>query len=738
MKTRPNHSLLLAALIWTALVLASAPRATGQPLATAFTYQGRLNDGGSPANGSYVLRFSLYPAAGNSLPLGAPVTLSPEDVTNGLFTVTLNFGPGIFTGASRWLGLEVRTNGNAVFFPFVSLTPLQPILPAPYAIYAGSVDAMGIIGVVPNATSFSGPLLGDVTGTQGATVVASVNGVTAFDVASGAIRANAATPVNAGGTIVKRDDFGNFSAATITGTFAGNGAGVTEVNAATLGGLTSFNFWKLGGNFFTSPGTHFLGTTDDQALELKVNNARAFRIEPTSTSPNLIGGHAANRVVSGRVGGTIGGGGNAGQGHLIDGEYGTIAGGIANSVTANFAFVGGGFGNRAEGQDSVVAGGSGNRAIANQSTVGGGIENGASGVSSTIGGGIDNLASEPFSTVGGGNANHAIGQDAVVSGGSGNRAQAGQSTVSGGIGNTNYSSEATIGGGSTNLIQINARAATIAGGYLNNVSNNSPYGTIGGGRGNVVGTSSPFSAIGGGGDNHIANNAPAATIAGGYLNNVGTNADSCVIGGGAYNQITDNSYFATIPGGLQNTATNHAFAAGRRAKAIYPGAFVWGDSTDADIAAISANSVTMRAASGYRLFSKSDASAGVSLAANGTAWAVISDRNVKKDFAPLDSRGILEKLAALPITQWHYQWEAPEVTPHIGPMAQDFKAAFYPGTDEKSITTQEADGVALATIQGLNQKHEAEVKSKDARIRELEQRLEKLERLMNQQDGGAR
>jgi len=60
-------------------------------------------------------------------------------------------------------------------------------------------------------------------------------------------------------------------------------------------------------------------------------------------------------------------------------------------------------------------------------------------------------------------------------------------------------------------------------------------------------------------------------------------------------------------------------------------------------------------------------------------------------------------------------------------MAQDFKAAFYPGRDDKGITTQEADGVALAAIQGLNQK----VEEKDARIAELERRLEKLEVLIN-------
>ena len=68
--------------------------------------------------------------------------------------------------------------------------------------------------------------------------------------------------------------------------------------------------------------------------------------------------------------------------------------------------------------------------------------------------------------------------------------------------------------------------------------------------------------------------------------------------------------------------------------------------------------------------------------------------------------------------------------PHIGPVAQDFKAAFYPGRDDKSITTLEFDGVALAAIQGLNQKLMEELKHRDTENAELKQRLEALETLV--------
>jgi hypothetical protein len=287
----------------------------------------------------------------------------------------------------------------------------------------------------------------------------------------------------------------------------------------------------------------------------------------------------------------------------------------------------------------------------------------------------------------------------------------------------------TISGGYYNTIQANANSATIGGGLGNGILTNSAYATVSGGEANTIQTNSWYATISGGVNNKIRPNAAYAVIGGGGVNEIQDSAGFATIGGGRLNTVLTNTLYATIPGGRENCAAANAFAAGTRAKATHLGAFVWADSTGANLDSAADNSVTLRAAGGYRLFSNSGTTAGVSLAPDGTAWAVISDRNVKKDFAPVDQRTILEKLAALPITQWHYQWEPPDVTPHIGPMAQDFKAAFYPGTDDKSITTQEADGVALAAIQGLNQK----VEEKDAEIRNLRARLEKLEHLLHRE-----
>ena len=114
---------------------------------------------------------------------------------------------------------------------------------------------------------------------------------------------------------------------------------------------------------------------------------------------------------------------------------------------------------------------------------------------------------------------------------------------------------------------------------------------------------------------------------------------------------------------------------------------------------------------------------------NGTTWVNGSDRNSKEAFAAINARTVLEKVSALPITEWKYKVEADD-TRHVGPMAQDFHAAFgLNGGDDKHIATVDEEGVALAAIQGLNQKLEAENAA-------LKARLEKLERLMTEKLGG--
>lgn len=104
----------------------------------AFTYQGRLNNGGSPANGSYDLTFALFTDSNAVNHVGGTLTNTAIAITNGLFTAVLDFGPGIFTGTPLWLQIGVKTHGSGAFTP---LTPLQPLTPSPYAIYATGAAA---------------------------------------------------------------------------------------------------------------------------------------------------------------------------------------------------------------------------------------------------------------------------------------------------------------------------------------------------------------------------------------------------------------------------------------------------------------------------------------------------------------------------------------------------------------------------------------------------------------------
>jgi Chaperone of endosialidase len=471
---------------------------------TAFTYQGRLNANGAPANGLYDFNFGLFSTSGGGSALGSLDFFFGVPVTNGLFTVTLDFGTN-FPGAARWLEIAVRTNATATY---TTLAARQPITPAPYAITAGSLVGNGLAaGVYSSAVTFNNP----------------------------------------------------------ANSFVGDGTGLANVNAATFGGLTSSNFWQVGGNTGTSGG--FIGTIDNQPFDLRVNNVRAMRYRlNTGTSgytnaPNVIGGSSVNTVSSGVVGATIGGGG----GNEIHGAS------VANQVNADFA------------------------------TVGGGQNNTASGDYATVGGGYGDTASGAYATVAGGDQNIASGD------------------------------------------------------------------------------------------------------------------------------------YGTVPGGAYNTAGgNWSFAAGYQAHAGHQGAFVWADfSPNLTFSSTTANQFRVRATGGAAFataidYTDGSVTAGVHVVGGGTSWSSISDRNAKKNFSPVNAEAVLERLVAMPVQSWNYKWESDTNTPHIGPMAQDFKPAFYPGRDDKSISTLEFDGVELAAIQGLNQKLEA----KESEIQQLKKSMAELKALV--------
>ncbi|MBL9134507.1 MAG: DUF2793 domain-containing protein [Verrucomicrobiales bacterium] len=257
--------------------------------------------------------------------------------------------------------------------------------------------------------------------------------------------------------------------------------------------------------------------------------------------------------------------------------------------------------------------------------------------------------------------------------------------------------------------------------------------TIGGGTGNQIGDDSDYALISGGDQNQIDSGVNKAVIAGGTQNRISSKSTASVIGGGSENRVQGSAPYATIPGGLLNeVSASYGFAAGRRARAQHSGAFVWGDSTDSQISSTTENQFVVRASGGAKIYSNSGTSSGVSLSAGGNSWSSVSDRNQKHDFEEVDTIEILERLAAIPVLRWRYIWEEPESSKHLGPVAQDFKPAFYPGRDDTSISTLEFDGVALAAIQGLNRKVEV-LKSENAQLKaQMQWILERLQALEQQ------
>ena len=124
---------------------------------TAFTYQGRLQDGGTNANGSYDFQFTLWDAlnGGTQQPQAAPVTVTKSNVvvTNGVFTTQLDFGAAAFSGADRFLETSVRLSGAT---SFTLLSPRQPITSTPYAVRSASSNNADVAATATNAAQLGG------------------------------------------------------------------------------------------------------------------------------------------------------------------------------------------------------------------------------------------------------------------------------------------------------------------------------------------------------------------------------------------------------------------------------------------------------------------------------------------------------------------------------------------------------------------------------------------------------
>jgi hypothetical protein len=450
-----------------------------------------------------------------------------------------------------------------------------------------------------------------------------------------------------------------------------------------------------------------------------------------------------------------------------------VAGGYTNTASGDYSTVPGGYANAASGFASSAMG----------------FQSIASGYAATAMG-FFSLASGNYSTAMG--ASYATGYGSIAMGfqasatgtnsaalgylcqATNNYATAlGYQSIAGGFAST------AIGVSTANGDYSTALGSSVASNYLSTAMGDS----IAGGQ---VSTAMGFGSFAGG-DYSIAggyNSAASGNSATAFGTSYAGGNNSTALG-----FSTANGYCSTAAGNSAATGADDCFAAGYRAQAIHTGTFVWADQSQVayfsstaqnqfliratggvgiglnnPAAALhvasqstgtpqvevtqqnSSDSVRIRMESGGNLGWEMDVAAGASpqlqfwyIGAAGPRMTVdtsgnvsahsfnsTSDRNAKENFQSVNVCDVLEKVAALPITRWDFKDDSS--TPHIGPMAQDFHAAFNVGTDDRHIATVDEDGVALAAIQGLNQK----LDEKDAEIRRLEQNMAKLQELVAQ------
>jgi hypothetical protein len=355
-------------------------------LGTAFTYQGELTEGGSPANGAYDFQFTLHDDASAGSQVGSTVTVGDQTVTEGRFTVNLDFGADAFTGEARWLEIGVRDGGSTG--GYTPLTPRQELTPAPYAL------------ALPGLTTDPSATVPNIVGGYGGNSVD--GGVSGATISGGGASSEENQVTGDHGTI----GGGSLNRAGVRGTVGGGQNNNAAANATVGGGL---------GNAASDQGATVGGGQDNAAEALYStvggglqNRAAAYGATVAGGAPSDPGDptNTRNRVVDHY--GTVGGGGNnlagSDDGTLDNAQWTTVGGGDQNEATGPYAVVAGGRTNLAGGSDVFHA------------TVGGGVDNQATGSEATVGGGNGNVASGDGATVPGGWGNEASGNYSLAAG----------------------------------------------------------------------------------------------------------------------------------------------------------------------------------------------------------------------------------------------------------------------------------------------------------------------------------
>ena len=367
-----------------------------QSVGSVFTYQGELRAAGAAANAPYDFQFRLFNSAGGNTQVGTTVTLTAVSVINGLFSVPLDFGAAQFAGDAQWLEISVRPSSGGTF---ETLLPRTAVTPTPYALGAVAALANSVTGtsIVDGAVQ-SGDLAAGAVGTAQINPAQVQRRVGASCAGGSAIRSVAADgtvscetalqgpagpqgPVGVTGPAGPTGPAGANGATGATGPAGPAGATGAQGPAGPAGPTGpqgpagSADAWSRTGNAGTNPASNFIGTTDNQPIEIRVANERVWRATVVQSGffpgTNVTGGHQSNSADDSFSGQTIAGGGT------------TTA---PNRTAAFFATIGGGANNIANGERSTVAGGVANTASGDTSTIGGGFRNCAGGAGSWAGG----------------------------------------------------------------------------------------------------------------------------------------------------------------------------------------------------------------------------------------------------------------------------------------------------------------------------------------------------------------
>jgi len=220
---------------------------------------------------------------------------------------------------------------------------------------------------------------------------------------------------------------------------------------------------------------------------------------------------------------------------------------------------------------------------------------------------------------------------------------------------------------------------------------------------------------------------------------IASGSDSTAMG----NTTVASGFASTAMGGFTEAGGDYSIAMGNNVTTGgHNGSFIFGDaygfpsSPRTPARNTADNQFLVVASGGVYLFTSPERTSGAGLSPGSGTWTTLSDRNAKTAVRSVDAREVLKKVVTLPLNTWQYKTQDAKYR-HIGPMAQDFYAAFQLGESDKGIDTVDADGVALAAIQGLHAELiekdreiaslHAEMKSKDAQLAGLQARISSLE-----------